>query len=148
MNLQDSNHYQTIVQRIHLLSGSSERLWGKMNVSQMLEHCTRPFQVALGELELKKTWIGWLFGGIAKRQFLKGTPMTKNLPTDKNFRIHHYPEFDSMKSSLLEYIDKFKNLNEKELESRNHPIFGKLKSHEWATLLGAHLDHHLRQFGV
>ncbi|KOY86057.1 hypothetical protein AD998_07775 [bacterium 336/3] len=148
MNILDSNDYEAIVNRISQVSVNSQRLWGKMTVSQMIEHCTRPFQVALGELQLKKTLIGILFGGMAKRGFLKGKPMSKNLPTAKSFIVLDNPALESTQKKLLNYIEKFRSMDKNELEARVHPFFGKMTSDEWGTLFALHLDHHLRQFGV
>ena len=148
MNILHINDYEVLVQRIHRLSTNSQRLWGKMTVNQMTEHCTRPFQVALGELKLKKTWIGLLFGGLAKKKFLSNKPMAKNLPTDKNFIISHHPALENAKNDLIGYIEKFRNMDKNELEARVHPFFGKMTSDEWGKLLALHLDHHLKQFGI
>ena len=53
---------QEILDRIEKLNPNSERLWGKMSVSQMLEHCQKPLEVAKGSLELKRSFVGFLFG--------------------------------------------------------------------------------------
>ncbi|MCU0439380.1 MAG: DUF1569 domain-containing protein [Raineya sp.] len=148
MNILHTNDSETFIQRINQLSESSQRLWGKMTVSQMIEHCTRPFQVALGELKLQKTLVGILFGGIAKRSFLKGKPMSKNLPTAKSFIVSDNPALENTKKKLLDYIDKFRKMDKNELETRVHPFFGKMTADEWGKLFALHLDHHLRQFGA
>ncbi|MFV0565365.1 MAG: hypothetical protein ACK5NB_05975, partial [Flavobacteriaceae bacterium] len=43
-----------IVNRLNLLSPEAPARWGKMNVNQMLVHCQKPIELALGELTVKK----------------------------------------------------------------------------------------------
>lgn len=148
MNILHINDYEAIIARINSLSENSQKMWGKMTVSQMIEHCIRPFQVALGELKLKKTLVGILFGGLAKKSFLSGKPMAKNLPTDKSFIVKSNPTLENAKQQLLEYIKKFIDMDKNELEACIHPFFGKMTSDEWGKLFALHLDHHLKQFGV
>ena len=76
-----------ILQRLEKLQPGIPPQWGKMSVSQMLAHCQAPIAVGLGEKQLKQSFMGILFGRIAKKQLLKDAPFKKNLPTDPSFVI-------------------------------------------------------------
>ena len=60
----------TILERIDKLQDGTPGQWGKMSVSQMLLHCQQPVKVALGEIQLKHSFLGKLFGGMAKKSLL------------------------------------------------------------------------------
>jgi Protein of unknown function (DUF1569) len=139
---------QEILDRIEKLTANSQRLWGKMSVSQMLEHCQKPLEVATGSLELKRSFIGFLFGKIAKKVFLGNKPLSKNMPTDKDFIIKTDPDFKTQKSILVNYIIDFGKKGSSIISIKIHPFFGEMTQDEWGILTYRHLDHHLKQFGV
>jgi len=137
-----------IVVRLSHLTPTTEALWGKMSVAQMLAHCQVPLQVALGEKQLKRTLIGWLFGGLAKNQMLSEKPLKKNLPTDASFIIKDSRDFTVEIQELESLIQRFAATDPDLIAKKSHPFFGKMTPEEWGTLSWKHLDHHLRQFGV
>jgi Protein of unknown function (DUF1569) len=139
---------QEILDRIEKLNPNSERLWGKMSVSQMLEHCQKPLEVATGSLELKRSFIGFLFGKIAKKVFLGNKPLSKNMPTDKSFIIKSDADFETQKSILVNYVIDFGQKGSSIIGIKTHPFFGEMTQVEWGILTYRHLDHHLIQFGV
>lgn len=139
---------QEILDRIEKLNPNSQRIWGKMSVSQMLEHCQKPLEVATGSLELKRTFIGFLFGKIAKKVFLGDKPLSKNMPTVKDFIIKTDPDFETQKSILTTIIIDFGKKGSSVIGIKTHPFFGNMTSDEWGILTYRHLDHHLKQFGV
>jgi hypothetical protein len=136
-----------ILIRIKSLKADERALWGKMDVAQMLLHCQAPLKVAIGELKLKRNLMGILFGKWAKKMFLTEAPIKKNMPTERNFRIHIHPEFEVEKIKLIAYVSRFDLEKEKILSNLIHPFFGKLTAEEWGQLQWKHLDHHLSQFG-
>src|SRR5438105_14676467 len=95
-----------ILNRLEKLQPGAKPLWGKMNVSQMLAHCQVPLQASLGEKELKRTFMGFLFGRIGKKQVLKPGPFKKGLPTDPRFVIKNTPDFTNEKQQLTSLIQK------------------------------------------
>jgi hypothetical protein len=147
-NLFDSAANAEIISRLNHLTVQSHPSWGKMNVSQMLFHCTVPLKVAFGEVKLKRSVVGWLFGPLAKRRLVSEKPFDKNLPTDKNFIAKHQPDFTAEKQSLEVLVQKFLNAGVEGISNEPHPFFGKMTPEEWGILSYKHLDHHLRQFGV
>ena len=147
-NLYDKEINKSIINRILALQPQTQAHWGRMNVVQMLKHCTVGLKVAFGEIKLKKTFIGIVFGRAAKKMLLKPASFKKNLPTDKHFIVTSEGDFEKAKQELISYVEKFITLGELALTNEPHPFFGKLKPEEWGILHYKHLDHHLRQFGA
>jgi hypothetical protein len=139
---------QAVVARISRLAATSKAQWGKMSVDQMLVHVQRPILVAFGELKLKRTLIGFLFGGMAKRQLTSDVPWKKNLPTDKNFIVTRQSNFDEERQKLIALVQRFLQVGFNDITKEPHPFFGNLTAQEWDALMWKHLDHHLGQFGV
>jgi hypothetical protein len=134
-----------IIARINKLHPGSKALWGKMNVEQMMGHCQQQLRVAIGDLQLKQSLIGVLFGRLAKKKLLEDKPFSKNLPTAPQFIVKSTPEFESAKNNLIGFITRF---DENAITKAPHPFFGKMTVAEWSEGTWKHLDHHLRQFGV
>ncbi len=54
-------------------------------------------------------------------------------------------ELQLLRESAATFLEKLRSAPD---ERFLHPIFGKLSVRQWGLLLGPHLNHHLRQFGV
>jgi hypothetical protein len=137
-----------IVMRIARLKPAAKALWGKMNAAQMLAHCKAPLEVALGDRILKHSFIGWLFGKMAKKKMLKEPPFQHNLPTEGTFVVKDERVFSDEQEQLFTLIKRFAEADPQTIAARVHPFFGKMTIDEWGILQWKHLDHHLRQFGV
>lgn len=137
-----------IIERLNRLTPDAKSVWGKMNVSQMLAHAQAPLRVAFGELKLKRTLTGFLFGPIAKRKLSTEVPWQRNMPTDKNFVVGEQRNFEEEKKKLASLVQRFALSGPGGIVSDTHPFFGKLSVNEWDRLMWNHLDHHLRQFGA
>ena len=146
--LLDASIAAETVERINKLRSDTKPLWGKMNVGQMLSHLQVPLKSALGELKLKKSLMGFLFGRIAKKQLFTDKPFKENLPTDPSFKRTGEHDFMIEKNRLLDLIGRFVAAGPAGVTLEPHPFFGKLTTTEWSTFMWKHLDHHLRQFGV
>lgn len=136
-----------IISRIEKLEPTSKAQWGKMNVAQMLAHCSGPMQVYFGERKAKRGLMGLLFGKIAFKQLISDKPWRKSLPTAKEFKITGSRNFEEEKNKLLSGVHRF-STEGYTITSFIHPFFGKLSSQEYALFNYRHLDHHLQQFGV
>jgi hypothetical protein len=144
-NASGAEHF---ISRINKLTPQSQPQWGKMDVAQMLTHCQKFIQVALGELKADvNPLLALLFGRAAKKSLLNGKPFKKNLPTLKEAVITDPRKFDEEKNALIAVIRKFHSDRGSRVPAR-HPFFGKLAPHEWDLLQAKHLDHHLQQFGA
>jgi uncharacterized protein DUF1569 len=144
-NLDDKND---IINRIDQLHPDSKPMWGKMSVSQMLAHCIVPTKISSGEIPGRQTFLGKLFGKIAKKQMLTSEQMKKNLPTAPSFVIKHSPDFYESQEQLKAAIETLYATDKAALLQRKHPFFGKMTLDEWGVLNYKHYDHHLKQFGV
>lgn len=134
-----------LISRINKLNPQMQPLWGKMNVSQMMAHCTAQLKVALGDEKLSHSIMGKLFGGWAKKKLLEEKPFSKSLPTAPSFIIRNQPDFEEAKNKLIGMITRF---DTNTITKHPHPFFGKMTVEEWSAGTWKHLDHHLKQFGV
>lgn len=137
-----------IINRINTLTASTSPQWGKMQVDHMLAHCNIAMQTAFGDVKLKRSLIGMLIGGIARKQILGPEPFKRNLPTDKHFVIHESRNFEEEKNKLTSLVKRFVQQGRSAISTEPHPFFGKMTVDEWDNLMSKHLDHHLRQFGA
>lgn len=144
-SLFDAAAKQDIVDRINKLTPGSKAVWGKMNVGQMLAHLQMPIGVGIGVHKIPRTFIGRIFGRIARPMLHNDKPFKRNLPTDKSFVMKDDKEFETEKRKLLEMVGNFKEEN---IVDTPHPFFGKLTKEQWGKGTWKHLDHHLQQFGV
>lgn len=136
--------------RIDALSPSSKGLWGEMEVSQMLAHCTSSLRLANGER--KPNWmlfvVGILIGPFIKSTYFNDKPFKKNAPTSKESKITDKRDFLKEKEILKGKILQFAEGGSENCTSYPHPFFGYLTPKQWATGQYKHIDHHLRQFNV
>ncbi|AWI25011.1 DUF1569 domain-containing protein [Flavobacterium pallidum] len=146
-NIFITEDYKKLLTRLHKISPESQPLWGKMNVSQMLLHCQKPLDVATGKLVLKHGLIGWLFGKMIKKSFLKKLGFGKNSPTAPEFKIVDTPDFEKEKATLIGLVTEFGEKGPAVIVNKKHPFFGLMTDEEWGMLQYIHLDHHLKQFG-
>ena len=144
----DSNDYSEITQRLEKLTPSSQRLWGKMDVAQMLAHCVEPLEMATGRKKLKRQFLGYIFGWLAVKDYLSEKPFKPNLPTAEGFKIADKREFDLEMSRLKKLMQQFHQGGEANATTHPHSFFGQLTQKQWGETQYKHLDHHLRQFGV
>jgi len=148
-NLFDVATADEVKTRIAQLTPQSERQWGKMTVTQMVEHCSRGVEMATGDKKLPRVFVGRLLGPMVKRMALgNDKPMQKNSPTAPALVVNDEPEFVMAQERLLELVDRFATAGPAGCTTHPHAFFGKLKPEEWAELMYKHLGHHLRQFGV
>ena len=134
--------------RLESLRPDSPRQWGTMSLPQALAHCQLPLRVATGELRLRRSLIGFLFGRMAKRKLLAPEPWKTGMPTAPEFRVADSRDFENEKRSLIALVQRFADRGAAGLTTHPHPFFGPLTVEEWQGLQWKHLDHHLRQFGA
>ncbi|MCX6210583.1 MAG: DUF1569 domain-containing protein [Bacteroidetes bacterium] len=137
-----------IIARINLLSTTSQRLWGKMNVAQMLKHCNDALGTATGDIVIKPSFIFKIIGPLIKKKVMENKPYKPGLPTAKEFIVTDEREFEKERQNVLTRINKFIANGEAKVDGQRHPAFGKLTAYEWGFSQWKHFDHHLKQFGV
>lgn len=146
-NLFNQNDTAEILNRLDNLKPTSQKLWGEMEVAQMLAHCSKALEMATGEKNLPRVFIGRILGGFFIKQFSNEKPFNKNGPTDKTFKITDQRNFEMEKQKVKDFIQKFHTGGESKCTTYAHPFFGKLTPTEWGIGMYKHFDHHLRQFG-
>ncbi|MFZ0742781.1 MAG: DUF1569 domain-containing protein [Terracidiphilus sp.] len=148
-NLFETATLNEITDRMTHLRPDSERQWGKMNVAQMLAHCSASIGMAEGMVTPPRILLGRLIGPLAKKSLIvKGEPMRRNSMTEKSLLVTDEREFIAERQRLRESIVRFASGGPGICTKHPHFFFGALTPVEWAALMYQHLDHHLRQFGV
>ena len=147
-SLFDPEQSYALVARLRSLRPDQAPLWGKMTPGQACAHAQFPLKIALGDLTWRRTWIGRVFGGLAKRLLLAPKPFGKNAPTDPRFVVKDGRSLDVERDALIALVQRFTAAGPEGMRKDPHPFFGPLTPAEWDTLQWKHLDHHLRQFGV
>ena len=138
----------TIVGRIYHLTPYKQRLWGKMNVDQMLAHCSVAMQTAIGDKFFKSNLIFKIIGPIFKSQTTNDKQFKMNSPTNPNFVINSTEGFEKEQQNLIKLIYQFRDGGEEKCTKNPHSFFGKLTATQWSSLMYKHLNNHLTQFGV
>lgn len=147
-NLFSKEHTEAIIERIEQLTPESQAQWGKMNVAQMLAHCSTTMEVVRDQKHLKRLFIGRLIGGALKKQFYNEAPFKKNSPTHPYFVHTDIRQFDEEKERLIHHLRAFQAGGAEKCTQQPHAFFGKLNAEQWSIGMYKHTDHHLQQFGV
>jgi len=136
-----------IIERIQSLQPSNAARWGKMNVFQMVRHCTLCEDMYLGKIEIKRAFIGRLFGRMVLKQVLKDDkPFKINSPTSKQLTTPaEEGDLEALKRAWIDRILQYQSYTKKDFI---HPFFGPLTKEQIGMLDYKHVDHHLRQFGA
>ncbi len=147
-NLFNPEDAKDVLNRVEKLTPNSQSLWGKMNVAQMMAHCSILLRIARGLDKPARRWLGVLLGWMVKGQFFGEKPYPKNSRTDPTFIVMGKKDFETEKKMLADHIQVFHEGGEAGCTIHPNPFFGKLTPYEWARGQYRHLDHHLKQFGV
>ncbi len=70
-----------LIRRIDTLNADSRPQWGKMDVFQMIRHCTLWDEMIISGTAYKQAFIGQLFGRMALKSLTKDEkPLRRNTP--------------------------------------------------------------------
>lgn len=147
-NLFEEEAIVEIKNRIEKLNNKSQPNWGKMNVAQMLAHCTKALDMATGKINPPRIFAGRLLGPFFKSTYHNEKPFAKGSPTVKLIEVIDERDFNKEKDSLKFALDHLEKGGEYQFTLHPHPFFGHFSPLHWSTGMYKHLDHHLRQFGV
>lgn len=147
-NFFNSSDTEEILSRVERLTPDSQRLWGKMDVAQMMAHCSKLLSIARGLEKPQRRLLGILLGWAVKGSYFGDKPYPKNSPTDKTFIMADKKSFEEEKQKLIEHIKAFSSGGPTSCTTHPNPFFGNLTPEEWAKGQYKHVDHHLKQFGV
>ena len=135
--------------RINNISADSTAQWGKMNVYQMLKHCTENDKMMTGERKMKRLFIGRIFGKMALRSNIKDDkPLAPNSPTHPDLVIKDNGDVATQKQEWLSVLEGYYSKPATTFDNFVHPFFGKMTPQQISKFAYKHIDHHLRQFGV
>lgn len=140
--------YRKILRRVDAIQPDSPRQWGKMTVTQMMEHLARVIEVPTGKRPSKHVLLGKLIGWIFFKEFTGPKPFRKDAPTGPDFIIKDDLDFDRTKARLRALVDELHAVGEQGCDGIVHGFFGPLTGAQWGVTQYKHLDHHFRQFGV
>ncbi len=146
-NLFEQEAIDEVIGRIDSLRPATQRQWGKMDVAQMMAHCSGVLEMASGKLSLPRVWFGWILGPLVKPIYTNEKPFSRNNPTDKKLIIRDARDFSREQERLKNCVREFHQGGEAKCTRHPHPFFGSLTPAEWSRGMYKHLDHHLRQFG-
>src|SRR5579872_5802543 len=107
-NLFEEASAKEVKERIARLKPDSERVWGKMNPAQALEHCSRGIELALGDRTPPRVLLGRVIGWLLKPLVLRNDePMRRNSPTVKGLVVEDDRDFGAERERLSGLIDRF-----------------------------------------
>jgi hypothetical protein len=148
-NIFDEKVVDELIGRINGLTPNSKRLWGKMQVAQMLAHCNVSYEMVYTEKHPKpKGPMKLMLKLFVKHAVVSEKPYKKNSRTAPVFLITDKKDFDEEKKRLTDYLIKTQELGEAYFHNKESHSFGPLTKTEWNNLFYKHLNHHLEQFGV
>lgn len=147
-NLFEKDATEDVISRIDTLQPVAQRRWGKMNVAQMMAHCSAALDMASGKINPPRMLIGRLVGPLVKPIYSNEKPFSRGNPTDKALVVSDSRDFDREREKLKVCVRQFHEGGEAKCTRHPHPFFGALTPAEWSRGMYKRLDHHLRQFGA
>lgn len=143
----DQGTRNELILRIQNISEDAEAQWGKMNLYQMLMHCTtwEKWMQGKGNHAYKQVFIGKVFGKMALKRMVKDDkPIDKGVPTSDQFKIKETTgDIETKKNEWIELIRAYENYSN---PTFIHDFFGKMTKEQVGLMAYKHTDHHLRQF--
>src|SRR5258706_6032244 len=76
-NLFQPEAVSEVIARVDKLHPGSQREWGKMDVAQMMAHCSATLDVASGRVALPRMFIGRILGSFVRPVFTNDKPFFK-----------------------------------------------------------------------
>ena len=110
--------------RIELLRPDSQSEWGTMNVAQMLAHCSAWMEMAAGLNSPPRSFVGRIFGKLAKKSVLGEKPIRRNMPSEKSLIMQDERDFAAERQRLLDWVDRFSTGGPEQCTTHPHTFFG------------------------
>jgi hypothetical protein len=129
-NLFQPDAVNELFSRIDKLQPTTDHQWGKMDVAQMMAHCSATLDVASGRVVLPRLFIGRILGPFVRPVFTNDKPFSKNGPTDKNFVIADKRDFAREQEQLKVRVRQFHEGGEPQCTKHPHSFFGLLAPQE------------------
>lgn len=137
---------EELINRINSLNNQANAQWGRMDIFQMLRHCTLCEDMMLGRIKIKRVLAGRLFGKMILKKVLKDdSPFRKNSPTSPLLKtIGESGDIEGQKQEWINRIEQYAHYDNPDFI---HPFFGSMTLEQIGFFAYKHADHHLRQFG-
>ncbi len=139
----------SIIERINTLTATTSAVWGKMDVAQMLAHCSVTYDMIYSPEKFPQPnfFVKFMLKTFVKKIVVGEGSYKKSSQTAPAFLITDVRNFEAEKSRLIDFILKTQALGENHFDNKESHSFGVLSKTEWNNLFYKHLDHHLSQFG-
>jgi len=138
-----------VITRINSLTNETQPKWGKMNVGQMLAHCSVTYEMVYTDKHPKPNFlVKTLLKLFVKKAVVSEKPFPKNIRTAPQFVMVDEKDFKLEKNRLVDYLVQTQELGGDYFNNKESHSFGKLTTSEWNNSFYKHLDHHLTQFGA
>jgi Protein of unknown function (DUF1569) len=136
---------EELIARINSINENSKAQWGKMNAYQMVRHCRLWEEMMQSKQNLKRVFIGRIFGRMSLKTVLGDEkPLKHSTPTIPSLIIKETTgDIELEKTKWLAKIEQYSNFSNKTF---SHIFFGKMTDEQIGQLAYKHTDHHLRQF--
>src|ERR1041385_7666041 len=92
-NLFEQETVDEVLARVDSLQPTSSREWGKMDVAQMMAHCSITMDIASGRLNLPRVFVGRLIAPFIRSIYTNEKPFQKNGTTGKELLITGQRDF-------------------------------------------------------
>ena len=92
-NLFEPEAVDEVISRIDTLQPATQRQWGKMDVAQMMAHCSAALDMASGRLNPPRMFIGRLIGPFVRPIYTNEKPFSRSSPTDPKLVVSDQREF-------------------------------------------------------
>ena len=143
----NENDRTAISSRMQSLSAASTARWGKMTVTEMLQHLRLSAQMTVGELKVESSNKRAFQVFPLKHLILYVLPFPKGAPTAPELYPGPAAHFEEERAAVLALLDRI-GVGPREGAGTAHPLFGPLSWREWGAVTYKHVDHHLKQFGA
>jgi hypothetical protein len=131
-NLFEREATDEVLSRIDTLQPACQRQWGKMDVAQMMAHCSAALDMASGRMDLPRIFIGRVLAPFIKPIYTNEKPFSKNNPTDKKLVVSDQRDFLREQEQLKLKVRQFHEGGESQCTRHPHPFFGALTPKEWS----------------
>jgi hypothetical protein len=140
---------ENTIQRINKLGATTQPQWGKMNVAQMLAHCSVTYEMVYEDKHPKPGFLmKFILKSFIKKIVTSEAPYKHGERTSPAFLITGDREFEAEKNRLIGYLLKTQELGAAHFDQKVSMSFGSMNTTEWNNMFYKHLNHHLTQFGV
>ena len=104
----DESTTNELIRRISMLNENSKALWGKMDVYQMLKHCTLWEEMITGQFKTKRAFSDAYSVKMALKNMIKDEkPVKLNMPTVPGFDIRDHGDVSSEKNKWITEVKEY-----------------------------------------